>query len=337
MGEMSRKDYHRAEALLTIAGAELITKATGTITCLGVTAGKTVTVNGLVYTAVAGAKADDTEFSIDTSDNACALDLADSIDGDVRAGTTLDTGATAATNVVTVEETVGGLAGNAITLASDDAVLLNVSGEILTGGKDSPIVTINGLAYTGVNGAKADNTEFSLDTDDVAIATDLATSINADVRVGVTVATVDVSALAAANRILLVGTPMQYAQAVGIVVVGNITTSSAFLQVAGLIASGNETMRQVTYMNSPYSVQATGLDKHPEKYILMTSANIDALIKGTIVNVGNQDGYIKTVTGSNPVTSIVISIPNEGETGIIDTTYTKAQLLASRNIFFQSK
>jgi hypothetical protein len=111
-------------------------KATGTVTCASVIATDTVTVNGLVYTAVAGAKANNTEFSVDTGDNECATDLADSITNDVRAGvtTSLDVTATSATNVVTIEETVGGTGGNSIDLSSSNGTRLAVSGAFLTGG-----------------------------------------------------------------------------------------------------------------------------------------------------------------------------------------------------------
>ena len=112
-------------------------KATGTITFATVLAGDTVTINGLVYTAVAGAKADNTEFSIDGSDTVDAADLADSIVNDARTGITdpaLDVTATSSAAVVTVEETVGGTGGNSIDLASSNGARLAVSGATLTGG-----------------------------------------------------------------------------------------------------------------------------------------------------------------------------------------------------------
>jgi len=112
-------------------------KATGTITFATVLAGDTVTINGLVYTAVAGAKADNTEFSIDGSDTVDAADLADSIMNDARTGITdpaLDVTATSSAAVVTVEETVGGTGGNSIDLASSNGARLAVSGATLTGG-----------------------------------------------------------------------------------------------------------------------------------------------------------------------------------------------------------
>ena len=138
---MTTKNYSKVEQLASITGhidanEEFFRneKATGTVTLVGVLAGDTVTINGLVYTAVAGAKANNTQFSIDGTDNADATDLADSIANDSRTGTTLDVTATATTNVVTVEETIGGTGGNAITLVSSNGTRLAVSGAILSGG-----------------------------------------------------------------------------------------------------------------------------------------------------------------------------------------------------------
>lgn len=93
MNPSQRKDY-----VGNVALAKLI--------LTGVLAGEVVVVNGLEYTAVAGVKADDTEFSIDTSDTAAALDLADSIDDDVRVGTVnVELSATSTANVVYIVAT----------------------------------------------------------------------------------------------------------------------------------------------------------------------------------------------------------------------------------------
>jgi hypothetical protein len=174
-----------ATGTVTLASAVPNTFATGTVTCAAVEAGDTVTINGLVYTAVSGAKADNTEFSIDTGNNECAADLEDSIDNDVRAGTTGDISASVASAVVTVTTDVLGAAGNAITLVSSTGVRLAVSGAgTLTDGVTADTVTANGLVYTAVAGAKADDTEFSIDTSNDAAATDLAASITADTRSG---------------------------------------------------------------------------------------------------------------------------------------------------------
>lgn len=108
--------------------------ASGTATFTTAIATDAVTINGLLYTGVAGAKADNTEFSIDTGDNEAAADLADSINNDVRVGT-LASGvtATSTTNVVTISAAVTGIGGNAITTTSADATIV-MSGALLVGG-----------------------------------------------------------------------------------------------------------------------------------------------------------------------------------------------------------
>jgi hypothetical protein len=172
-----------ATGTVTFATALANAFATGTAQCTSVIATDTCTVNGLTYTAVAGAKSDNTEFSIDTGDTACALDLADSIDNDTRSGTTGDVSAISATDTVTITTDVEGTAGNAITLAQTGGTI-TLSGAVFTGGISADTVTINGLVYTAVAGVKADDTEFSIDGDNTVDAADLADSISGDIRTG---------------------------------------------------------------------------------------------------------------------------------------------------------
>jgi hypothetical protein len=116
--------------------------ASGTVTLATALADDTVTINGLVYTAVTGAKADNTEFSIDGTDTVDAADLADSINNDDREGTLGDVSATSALGVVTITTTVSGEAGNAVTLAEDTGdTTISVSGATLTGGGGDAVYT----------------------------------------------------------------------------------------------------------------------------------------------------------------------------------------------------
>ena len=112
------------------------TAATGTVTAASVQANDTVTVNGLLYTGVSGARANDTEFSVDTGNNETATDLAAAITADVRTGTLNDTTAVSASAVVTITTTVAGTVGNATTLESSNGSRLAVSGATFTGGID---------------------------------------------------------------------------------------------------------------------------------------------------------------------------------------------------------
>lgn len=77
---------------------------------------------------------------------------------------------------------VGGTASATGTITLSSAVVGNM-------------VTVNGLEYTGIAGSKGnDNTKFSIDTSNTAAATDLADSIAKDVRTGITVPALDVTA-----------------------------------------------------------------------------------------------------------------------------------------------
>lgn len=111
--------------------------ATGTVTLATALAADTVTINDLVYTAVAGVKANNTEFSIDGTDTVDAADLADSINNDTRQGTLADVTATSAVAVVTLTSTAIGTRGNAVTLVSSNGSRLAVSGATFAGGVSS--------------------------------------------------------------------------------------------------------------------------------------------------------------------------------------------------------
>jgi hypothetical protein len=186
-------------------GGNAITLASNNGTTLAVSASEltggvdadTVTVNGLVYTAVAGARQDDTEFSTDTGDTETGVDLAAAINADVRAGTLGDISAGETTGTVTVTTDVEGVAGDAITLVSSDGGTLAVTGSgNLVNGHDADTFTVNGLVYTAVAGARGDDTEFSTDTSNDATAIDLAAAITADGRTGITVDSINQTAVA---------------------------------------------------------------------------------------------------------------------------------------------
>lgn len=111
--------------------------ADGTVTCASVLAGDTFTANGLLYTAVNGAKANNEQFDMSGTNDQCATDLADSIENDTRVGIdevghNLSSSSLAA--VVTIVDDVKGIDGNLITLLSSDGGRLAVSGATLTGG-----------------------------------------------------------------------------------------------------------------------------------------------------------------------------------------------------------
>lgn len=103
------------------------TAASATVTCAAAAAADTVTVNGVVFTAVAGA-AGANQFSIDGDNTADAAALAASINASVTAGIKDVVVATSSGAVVTVSAQIPGLAGNAIQIKSSTGVRLAVGG-----------------------------------------------------------------------------------------------------------------------------------------------------------------------------------------------------------------
>jgi phage tail sheath gpL-like len=106
-------------------------KASGTVTCASVQAADTVTIDGVVLTAVSGTPAAD-EFDISGTNTAAAASLVAAI----NANATLDgrVTATSALGVVTVQADQYGEDGNSVSLASSDGTRLAVSGAALSGG-----------------------------------------------------------------------------------------------------------------------------------------------------------------------------------------------------------
>lgn len=121
------------------------THASGTITLATAVADNTVTINGHLYTAVAGAPANFAEFSIDTGDTEAAASLAAAINAREAAYNNVVT-ATSALGVVTVRATADGTAGNAVTMTKVGAPI-TLSGATLE----------NGTATGGVKSTGATN------------------------------------------------------------------------------------------------------------------------------------------------------------------------------------
>ncbi len=104
-------------------------RATGTITLASCAAADTVTVNGKVYTAVAGTAADYIKFSIDGNDTADAAALAAAINARENApASNASVVATSALGVVTITAKTEGTGGNAITLLSSNGTRAAVTG-----------------------------------------------------------------------------------------------------------------------------------------------------------------------------------------------------------------
>jgi hypothetical protein len=198
-------------------------------------------------------------------------------------------------------------------------------------------VTINGLVYTAVNGAKANNTEFSADTSDTAAATDLADSINNDVRSGTYEATLvatssgtQVTVTATSTNINLL-TAESNDQAI-------ITVAESFtlLSLASNSGNNNPTLKQVNFMNTPFSVQSSGADKEVWKSTTARLLQIDTETKFNALAVrdrvlnGSREGWISAHVASTSLEFTYLDITKTE----ISKTLTMAEVFASGDLFF---
>lgn len=288
-----------AITLVSSDGTTLAVTGAGFLTG-GVTA-DIVTANGLIYTAVVGARGDDTQFSIDSTDTATATDLAAAITGDTRSGTLNDITAIGASAVVTCTQTVGGVGGNATTLTSSDAGRLLTSGAVFTGGLDADVATVNGLTYTGVAGVKANNTQFSIDTSDTLAAADLADSINNDTRPPITVPTADVVAISAVG-VVTIDQAGEIGDLVDIAGTANITASGATLTDVGtgartIIVEGLDAnfleQQETVFLNgvTPVALQNTYIRVNRAFVVLVGSTGVNEglitvrVVSGAVVQI----------------------------------------------------
>lgn len=102
-----------------------------------------------------------------------------------------------------------------------------------------------------------------------------------------------------------------------------------------IIADNNETLKRVNTMNTPYSVQASGVDKIDGRLQVIDSTTADSITARQRVLWGNKEGYIKSVTlGADPfpLVSCVIAYLDKEKVEVTQT-FTKAQLIAEHSLF----
>lgn len=113
-----------------------LVKASEDIVFATVLAGDILTINGLAYLAVNGAKSNNTEFDMSGDDTADAADLIDSVNNDVRIGTVASgVIASSVTDTITITAVDSGIGGNAITLVEDTSgTTITIGAALLSGG-----------------------------------------------------------------------------------------------------------------------------------------------------------------------------------------------------------
>lgn len=132
---------------LTLNGQALTAtqhNSTGTFTLVSAIATDTVTINGVVFTGTAGAVvAGAPTFSIDTGDTQAATSLAAQVNAYAPFAGVLT--AVSAAGVVTIRAYVAGVAGDLITITSQDSTI-TASGAVLSGGA---AIANNQFDFTG--------------------------------------------------------------------------------------------------------------------------------------------------------------------------------------------
>jgi hypothetical protein len=112
--------------------------ASAVVTCAAVAAADTITINGVVFTAVAGAPAGN-QFDQSGTDTADAASLVNAINTSASALVNQHVTASNVAGVVTITAKNKGAVGNAITIATSTGVRLAITGGVsrLTGGVDA--------------------------------------------------------------------------------------------------------------------------------------------------------------------------------------------------------
>jgi phage tail sheath gpL-like len=128
----------RGTSVVTYTAGTSAVAASGTVTCASASAADTVTIAGIVFTAIAGTPAGN-QFKVGVSDTADAASLVSAINGSTTAGVQNCVVATSVAGVVTITAKLPGAMGNAITLASSNGTRLAVSGARLANGAGADV------------------------------------------------------------------------------------------------------------------------------------------------------------------------------------------------------
>lgn len=108
-----------------------------------------------------------------------------------------------------------------------------------------------------------------------------------------------------------------------------------------IVDPSQETVKRWNNVNTPFSVESTGLERRKDLYVESADISYDTIKVNSRVYTGNQEGVVTAVTtsGVDPdfvLETVTISLTNEGEGSTRDITYTVAELKAAGNIFFST-
>ena len=288
------------------------------------------TINGLIFTAVAGAKSDNTEFSIDGNDVADAADLVDSINS--RGAGTLGTvtAANGGTAVVTCTSDVDGVAGDATTLTSSDGGTLAVSGAVFSGGVDAHTVTVNNITYSAVSGAKATNSEFDVSGTDVQAGTDLVDSVSNNVEVGTSG---DISATNVGGTSAVVTFETDVAGVGGDVITLVSSNGGTLAVTGGGNLSGGVSAHITTINGEIYSAVSGAKSDNTEFDVSGTDEQAATDLSDSISNiVTGTSGTVSAVSGGTDVVTMTTSVTGT-DGNAITLTSSNASLTVSGAVF----
>ena len=134
--DIKRTDFVFLEVWQSLVAPSPRASATVTVASLPV-GGDTITINGVVLTAVAGPPAVD-QFEIGLTEIITAARIATAINDPANSFSTIVAANSKGTDTVTLYSQAGGVAGNLLTLASSVPLVLVISGPNFTGGADRP-------------------------------------------------------------------------------------------------------------------------------------------------------------------------------------------------------
>lgn len=242
-----------------------------------------LTVNGTALT-------EGTDWDAETDNDTTAANLEVAIE----AVTNINSSATNA--VITVSAAATGTAGNAYTLATSDAVNLDISGALLTGGRAATTVTVNGVALVA-------NVDWTAETDNDTTAANLEVAIEAvtGINSSATNAVITVTAATpgtAGNSITLATSNTDA------VTVGAATLSGGIaalvITVDGTALTEGTDFNAETNNNTTATNIATAID---------ALAGVTAAAVGPLITITNDArgtvGNAKTLTTSNALVASV--------------------------------
>lgn len=213
------------------------------------------------------------------------------------------------TEVETSWVTGGAVAGTLEVTAGDWLGVGTLSTGVitLTNVISTDIVTINGLAYTGVASGATEG-QFNIGGDDIITATNLASSINADTRTGVTVVAQDLTSESTGNVVIVRAT-----------VLG--TTGNSI----DLVSSDSTMVVDAATLTDAEASGVTHMESTATKYAITTDGTSSTGTSYAGKTALDADTVLKVLTSTvDPAQNVRISMHISGDGTLINLPYSGA-------------